>query len=146
VSTRLVGHRHAEGGLPDGRASGGRGIGAHIKQIRKAAGFSQTKLGQALGISFQQVQKYETGQSRIAAERLQQIADALGVDVLDLYGGADVANKSADGPADEKQAAASSAWTNGSREFGEAFDRIKDARARYLLAELARVFAEIESR
>ena len=146
MSTRVVGTRDIEGGPPDGRSGGGRGIGAHIKQIRKAAGLSQTKLGQALGISFQQIQKYETGQSRIAAERLQQIADALGVDVLELYEGPELSSRDADGPTHEKAAAASSAWTNGSREFGEAFDRIKDARARYLLAELARVFAEIESR
>ena len=146
MSTRLVGPRHVEGGPPDGRPVGSRGIGTHIKQIRKAAGLSQTKLGEAVGISFQQIQKYETGQSKVAAERLQQIADALRVDLRELYEGPGPSMKDAVGPAHEKPSTASSAWTNGSREFGEAFDRIKDARARYLLAELARVFAEIEGR
>jgi transcriptional regulator with XRE-family HTH domain len=46
---------------------------------RLMLGMSQTKLGQALGITFQQVQKYEKGTNRIGASRLQRIAEVLQV-------------------------------------------------------------------
>jgi len=52
-------------------------IGARIRTQRVARGMSQTLLAQAVGVSFQQVQKYENGTNRISARRLQQIADAL---------------------------------------------------------------------
>lgn len=49
-------------------------VGNRVKQARIAAGLSQKKLGQALGISFQQVQKYENGKNRIAPSRLAVVA------------------------------------------------------------------------
>ena len=49
-------------------------VGNRVKQARIAAGLSQKKLGQALGISFQQVQKYENGKNRIAPSRLTVVA------------------------------------------------------------------------
>jgi transcriptional regulator with XRE-family HTH domain len=48
---------------------------------RMLLGFSQEKLGEALGLTFQQVQKYEKGTNRIGASRLQQIAQFLKVEV-----------------------------------------------------------------
>ncbi|WP_144574281.1 helix-turn-helix domain-containing protein [Agrobacterium sp. DE0009] len=54
-------------------------VGALIRSRRKVVGMSQEKLGDALGITFQQVQKYEKGSNRVGASRLQQIADTLGV-------------------------------------------------------------------
>lgn len=56
-------------------------IGGRIALLRSASGMSQTMLAEALGISFQQVQKYETGKNRIGAGRLHAIADRLGVPV-----------------------------------------------------------------
>lgn len=52
-------------------------IGAKVRSARLLSGLSQEKLGAALGVSFQQVQKYESGANRIGASRLQQIAIAL---------------------------------------------------------------------
>lgn len=52
-------------------------VGTRIRARRKALGLSQEKLGQALGVSFQQVQKYEIGINRVAAGRLWEIAGAL---------------------------------------------------------------------
>jgi transcriptional regulator with XRE-family HTH domain len=52
-------------------------IGRRIRQVRTVKGLSQARLAQMLGISFQQVQKYESGQNRIAAGRLWEIANAL---------------------------------------------------------------------
>ncbi len=56
-------------------------VGRRIRQRRNALGMSQTKLADALGISFQQVQKYEIGFNRVAASRLWDIAKALEVDI-----------------------------------------------------------------
>src|SRR3954447_24522876 len=56
-------------------------IGARIRLRRSARGLSQEKLGEALGLSYQQVQKYEKGQHRVSASRLSQIARVLGVNV-----------------------------------------------------------------
>ena len=54
-------------------------IGAQIRALRVAAGMSQTALGEAIGVTFQQVQKYEKGKDRIAASTLQVLAAALSV-------------------------------------------------------------------
>ena len=56
-------------------------IGQKIKQIRKSWGLSQIELAEKIGISFQQIQKYEKGSTRISVVRLQQIAEALGVNI-----------------------------------------------------------------
>lgn len=60
-------------------------IGYRIRTAREAAGVSQTDFGKALGISFQQLQKYERAKSRISAARLQDVADLLGVPVTSFY-------------------------------------------------------------
>jgi transcriptional regulator with XRE-family HTH domain len=61
------------------------GIGNRIALLRTANGLSQSQLAEALGISFQQVQKYEAGKNRIGAGRLQAIADRLGVSVATFF-------------------------------------------------------------
>jgi transcriptional regulator with XRE-family HTH domain len=48
---------------------------------------SQEKLGEALGVTFQQIQKYERGANRVGSGRLQEIADALGVDAAYFFEG-----------------------------------------------------------
>ncbi|MCJ2116500.1 helix-turn-helix domain-containing protein [Methylobacterium sp. J-001] len=64
-----------------------REIGSRIAAVRAAQGLSQTALGQAIGVSFQQVQKYEKGRNRIGASRLQRIADQLKVPVETFFAG-----------------------------------------------------------
>ncbi|MHC2109137.1 helix-turn-helix domain-containing protein [Methylobacterium sp. CM6246] len=64
-----------------------RTIGSRIAVLRAAQGLSQTVLGQAIGVSFQQVQKYEKGRNRIGAGRLQAIADTLQVPVETFFAG-----------------------------------------------------------
>jgi transcriptional regulator with XRE-family HTH domain len=56
-------------------------IGARIRLRRTALGMSQERLGEILGLTFQQVQKYEKGTNRVGAGRLQAIADAFGVPI-----------------------------------------------------------------
>jgi transcriptional regulator with XRE-family HTH domain len=65
------------------RASGpdDQALGEKIRTRRVAAGMSQSDLGTALGVTFQQVQKYEKGVNRVSAVRLEQIAGALGESV-----------------------------------------------------------------
>src|SRR3984885_6447868 len=54
-------------------------VGARIRMQRMVRGLSQTELGKAVGVTFQQVQKYEKGVNRVSASRLQQIANVLKV-------------------------------------------------------------------
>jgi transcriptional regulator with XRE-family HTH domain len=56
-----------------------RHVGARIRMQRMVRGVSQTDLGNAVGVSFQQIQKYENGANRVSASRLQRIAGALEV-------------------------------------------------------------------
>lgn len=60
-------------------------VGARVRMRRLLIGMSQEKLGTALGITFQQIQKYEKGANRIGASRLQQMSDVLGVPVAYFF-------------------------------------------------------------
>jgi transcriptional regulator with XRE-family HTH domain len=62
-------------------------VGSRVRMRRLMLDFSQTRLGDGLGITFQQVQKYEKGANRISASRLQQIADILNVPVPFFFEG-----------------------------------------------------------
>jgi transcriptional regulator with XRE-family HTH domain len=56
-------------------------IGSLIREMRKAAGMSQMRLADKIGVSYQQVQKYEKGASKLSVPRLMQIAEIFGVPV-----------------------------------------------------------------
>jgi len=56
-------------------------IGEKIKEIRKKLGISQIELAERVGLSFQQIQKYEKGITKISVSRLYQIAKALNTDI-----------------------------------------------------------------
>jgi len=62
-------------------------IGERIRQRRNQMGMSQEELGEALGVTFQQVQKYEKGANRVTSGRLLDIASALECSINDLFGG-----------------------------------------------------------
>src|SRR2546427_5043860 len=63
-------------------------VGQRIRIQRNALGLSQTELANALGVTFQQVQKYEKGVNRVGAGRLARIADTLGVPISFFFEGA----------------------------------------------------------
>jgi transcriptional regulator with XRE-family HTH domain len=63
-------------------------VGSRVRMRRMMLNMSQEKLGDALGLTFQQVQKYEKGTNRIGASRLQQIAHILQVPVAFFFEGA----------------------------------------------------------
>lgn len=82
-------------------------VGSRIRARRVGLEMSQTKLGQTIDVTFQQIQKYENGTNRVSASNLYKIAKALGVEVSFFYDGmpeslaSDIAgpnNNSADPP------------------------------------------------
>ena len=123
-------------------------IGKRLRALRNALKISQGKLGEDVGISFQQVQKYERGSNRISASRLYTIAQALGVDVNvfyeDFLGGV-----SGDGTADGLAEAGASyragpAEDDDVRELLEAFSRIRTPALRASVLQMARSIADNE--
>ncbi len=60
-------------------------LGIKIRKLRESWGLSQASLSEKIGVSFQQVQKYEKGFTRISVERLEMIAVALGVDITAFF-------------------------------------------------------------
>lgn len=64
-------------------------VGKRIRHRRWLVGMTQQQLAEAVGIKFQQIQKYETGANRVSASRLWEIADALDVEVSFFFEGLD---------------------------------------------------------
>ncbi len=64
-------------------------VGRNVRAIRSKRRISQLELGDALGLTFQQIQKYEKGTNRVSASKLHQIAMFLGVDISSLFEGAE---------------------------------------------------------
>lgn len=62
----------------------GKGLGGRIRRFREMAGLSQTELGEKLGVSYQQVQKYERGANRVSVETLVRMGRILGLPVVAL--------------------------------------------------------------
>jgi transcriptional regulator with XRE-family HTH domain len=113
-----------------------RVIGRNIRIHRLVKKMSQTELGDHLGVSFQQVQKYENGTNRVGSGRLYQIAAILGVHVSTLFKGGDRTEKVKDpGLLDlltEPQ----------SVRLIRAFSKITDSTVRRSLVQLAEKFAK----
>ena len=64
-----------------------RHVGSRVRMRRIMLGMSQERLGEGLGLTFQQIQKYEKGTNRIGASRIQQISEILQVPVSFLFEG-----------------------------------------------------------
>ena len=62
-------------------------IGKNLKRIRKFLGLSQTKMGTIIGVSFQQMQKYENGQNRLPAEKIYYISVLFDVPLVSFFSG-----------------------------------------------------------
>ena len=60
-------------------------VGERIRELRHLRDMTQMELAKQVGVRFQQVQKYETGFNRVSASRLYMIAEALDVEVVDLF-------------------------------------------------------------
>ena len=121
-------------------------VGSRVRFRRMLLGMSQEKLGEKLGLTFQQIQKYEKGINRIGASRLFDLAQVLGVSVQFFYEEAptgEVPRFVTDGFA-ERPAESSIVEFLRSRdglELNKAFVRIADVRARRAIVELVRSLA-----
>src|ERR1700760_2914071 len=62
-------------------------VGSRIRLLRKRRKMSQAELGKAIGVTFQQVQKYENGKNRVGASRLHRDATVLNVPITELFDG-----------------------------------------------------------
>ena len=60
-------------------------VGARISMLRVNRGISQAILAERIGVTFQQMQKYERGANRVGARRLSQVASVLGISVGELF-------------------------------------------------------------
>ena len=113
-----------------------RVIGRNIRIHRLAKKMSQTELGEHLGVSFQQVQKYENGANRVGSGRLYQIAAILGVHVSTLFRGGDRAEKTTDSGLLDLLTEPQSV------RLIRAFSKITDSTVRRSLVQLAEKFAK----
>jgi transcriptional regulator with XRE-family HTH domain len=122
-----------------------RHVGSRVRMRRVLVGISQEKLGESLGLTFQQVQKYEKGTNRIGASRLQQISRILGVPVEYFFDGAPqtVERTLSGGFEDHGETAyvADFLATNEGIQLNKAFVRIKDAKLRRRVVELVTAIA-----
>src|ERR1700748_3001634 len=109
-------------------------IGARIRTRRRQRGLSQADLAERLGVSFQQVQKYERGANRVAASTLLAAAQTLGTSISWLVGG------ELSGREDDEDVFRALARP-GALEILQAFNAIPDVRTRAALLALAREMA-----
>lgn len=118
-------------------------VGSRVRLRRMMLGMSQEKLGESLGITFQQIQKYEKGTNRIGASRLQHIATVLKVPVSFFF-------EDAPGSPDEVPVSGDSQQTSYVVDFlssseglslNKAFVRIEDAKVRRRIVDLVRSIA-----
>ena len=78
-------------------------LGERIRRRRRELGMSQSALGAKLGITFQQVQKYENGTNRVSATMLVKLSDALGMPVIEILHEAETASPPMDAQAQAAQ-------------------------------------------
>lgn len=118
-------------------------VGSRVRMRRMMLGMSQEKLGESLGITFQQIQKYEKGTNRIGASRLQHISTVLSVPVSFFFEDAPGTPGEAAGMAESKPATYYTEFLSTSEgiQLNKAFVRIKDAKLRRRIIELIRAAA-----
>jgi transcriptional regulator with XRE-family HTH domain len=119
-------------------------VGSRIRLRRNMLGMSQEKLGETLGITFQQIQKYEKGTNRVGASRLQAIAEVLGVPVSFLFEDAPGQDGTARGLAEDASTSLAIDFCTSTEglQLNRAFVRIKDAKVRRRIIELVKSLGE----
>jgi transcriptional regulator with XRE-family HTH domain len=108
-------------------------VGARIRQLRELRGLTQSGLGQGLGVSFQQLQKYERAGNRISAGRLFEVARILNVEIGYFFEGLDDKTPSGAGPPQRDDA---------SELFAQIWS-IEDSRVRKRLLDLIAALAPV---
>jgi transcriptional regulator with XRE-family HTH domain len=122
-------------------------VGSRVRMRRLMLDMSQTQLGDALGLTFQQVQKYEKGRNRIGASRLQHLSQILQVPVPFFFEGAPaaasvatVARDTADAPSPDY--VSDFLATSAGLELVKAFMCIENRKLRRAIVELVEQIAE----
>jgi transcriptional regulator with XRE-family HTH domain len=121
-------------------------VGGRVRFRRMLLGMSQEKLGERLGLTFQQVQKYEKGINRVGASRLYDLSQVLGVPIQFFYDEAPGHHADNTGHANSGDRPSESTITEflntrEGLELNKAFVRIHDAKVRRAIVELARSLA-----
>jgi transcriptional regulator with XRE-family HTH domain len=118
-------------------------VGSRVRMRRMMLAMSQEKLGDALGLTFQQVQKYEKGTNRIGASRLQQISHILQVPVEFFFEGAPNLHGSGNAMKDAPSTSYVSDFlaTSEGLALTKAFTRIKEAKLRRRIVDLVEEIA-----
>jgi transcriptional regulator with XRE-family HTH domain len=122
-------------------------VGSRVRMRRMMLSMSQEKLGDALGLTFQQVQKYEKGTNRIGASRLQQISGILSVPVSFFFEGAPHSGGHASGMGEAPSPAYVSDFlaTSDGLSLTKAFMRIKSAKLRRRIVDLVEQISDDKS-
>ena len=115
-------------------------VGRRVRMRRLMLGKSQTDIADALGLTFQQVQKYEKGSNRVSASRLQHISQILQVPVAFFFEGAPGGS---DGTAESPSYVNEFLATSDGLALAKAFMRIEDAKLRRLIVHLVGDCAEL---
>ena len=118
-------------------------VGSRVRMRRMMMGMSQEKLGDAIGLTFQQVQKYEKGTNRIGASRLQQISHILQVPVAFFFEGAPNLNPQGDGMSEAPSPTYVSDFlaTSDGLALTKAFMEIKEPKLRRRIVDLVEEIA-----
>jgi transcriptional regulator with XRE-family HTH domain len=118
-------------------------VGSRVRMRRMMLAMSQEKLGDALGLTFQQVQKYEKGTNRIGASRLQQIAHILQVPVEFFFEGAPSVQLASPGMKEAPSTTYVSDFlaTSEGLSLTKAFTRIKEPKLRRRIVDLVEEIA-----
>lgn len=121
-----------------------RHVGSRVRMQRVLLKMSQEKLGEALGLTFQQVQKYEKGTNRIGASRLQQISKTLNVPPSFFFEGAPTTSPSDQGFVEESssQYVVDFLSTAEGLHLNRSFARIKDPKVRKKVIDLIATLAD----
>jgi len=123
-------------------------VGSRVRLRRMMTNMSQEKLGEHLGITFQQIQKYEKGTNRIGASRLQSISSVLQVPVSFFFDGAPGPSGAPSPSGMEENSSTYMVEFLSSPEglqLNKAFSRIPDAKVRRRIVELVRSLAGDEA-
>ena len=122
-----------------------RHVGSRVRMRRILLGMSQQKLGDALGLTFQQVQKYEKGVNRIGASRLQDMSKILDVAPAYFFDGAATLNDAPGGFAESSSSTyvVDFLSTAEGLHLNKAFARISDPKVRRRIVELVTTLADV---
>lgn len=117
-------------------------VGSRIRLRRTMLGMSQEKLGESLGITFQQIQKYEKGTNRVGASRLQNISTILNVPVSFFFEDAPGENPmSGVGEASSSNYVVDFLSSSEGLQLNRAFVKISDPKIRRRLVDLVKALA-----